>query len=193
MVKILDICETKEFKYIKPFVVKFEQKGKVLEWECAKVHDSVSVLLYHHKKDAFLLVKQLRIPALLRERNLGESLGGGVTYELCAGLMDKGLGEEETIIEEIEEEVGYSVKTVDKIATFYGSLGTSAGRQTLFYAEICDDMRVGDGGGIDGEDIELFYLPVSRADEFLNDESLVKPANLGYAILWWFAKFKSLV
>ncbi|WP_320153884.1 hypothetical protein [Campylobacter corcagiensis] len=105
--------------------------------------------------------------------------------------MDKGLSQETTVIEEIEEEVGYKVKSVDKITTFYGSLGTSAGRQTLFYTEICDDMRVSDGGGIDGEDIELFYLPVSKTMEFLNDDSLVKSANLGYALLWWFMKFKS--
>ncbi|WP_320153883.1 hypothetical protein [Campylobacter corcagiensis] len=72
MVKILDIYEAKDSKYIKPFRVKFEKNEKIFQWDCMKVHDSVSVLLYHRKKDAFLLVKQLRIPALLRELNLGE-------------------------------------------------------------------------------------------------------------------------
>lgn len=190
MVKIVEISDTMESEYITPFRVKYEKDGKEMFWDCAKVHDSVSALLYHREKDAFLMVKQLRIPALIREQNLGENLGGGMTYELCAGIMDKGLSEEYTIIEEIEEEVGYRLKSVDKIATFYGSLGTSAGRQTLFYAEISSDMKVSDGGGIDGEDIELFYLPISKVDEFLGDESLVKPANLGYALLWWLRNFR---
>lgn len=189
MIKIIEISKIEESQYIKPFRVKYEKNSKEMCWDCIKVHDSVSILLYHKQKDSFLLVKQVRIPLVIRDQDL--DLSEGITYELCAGIMDKGFSEEDTIAEEIEEEVGYKATNIEKIATFYGSLGTSAAKQTIFYAEISDEMKISDGGGTDGEDIELYYLPVAKAKEFIDDETFVKPANLGYAILWWFGKFRS--
>ncbi|NLY03357.1 MAG: NUDIX hydrolase [Campylobacter sp.] len=188
--KILNTEKIDSSKFIDIFRVNYQHNGKILKWDCAKIHDSVSTLLYHRQKDAFLLVKQLRIPVLFRQESLGENLDFGYSYELCSGLMDKGLSSKDTAIEEIYEEVGYEVNSIKKISLFYGGLGTSASKQTFFYAEICDEMQKGEGGGIDDEYIELFYLPVEDAKKFIYDESIIKPASLAFCIMWWFDKFR---
>lgn len=189
----INISKVESSPYINVFRVNFLRDGKKLSWDCAKIHDSVSVLLYNSDKDSFLLVKQIRIPFLYRQIKDGflpEDEELGYTYELCSGLMDKGLSEVETVKEEILEETGYKVDEVLKIASFYGALGVSASKQTFFYARISDDMKVGNGGGIDDEKIELFYLPKDKAEEFIFDKSYVKPASLAYCLMWWFEKFK---
>lgn len=46
-------------------------------------------------------------------------------------------------------------------------------------------MKVNDGGGIDNEMIELYFLPLSQVNEFLYDEKKAKPAGLLAAFLWF--------
>ena len=145
-------------RYVKPYQISFDLCEKSVRWECIKAHDSVSVLLYHEDKDAFLLVKQFR-PAVWfnlqdgRELNLTQKGDEGYTYELCAGLMDKGKSEEQTVIEEIAEETGFAVSKV---------------------------------GGIDGENIEPVYVPLERAREFMFDETKTKATGLLFAFMWFF-------
>ena len=170
--------------------------GKPVRWECVKAHDSVSALLYHEDKDAFLLVKQFR-PAVwfniqsakTGPLNLTQEGEEGYTYELCAGLMDKGKSEEQTVIEEIAEETGFAASKVERITSTRGALGFGGARQTMFFAAINDDMKIGDGGGIDGENIELAYVPVKDARKFMFDESKSKAAGLLFAFMWFFDKF----
>ena len=111
-------------RYVKPYQISFDLCGKPVRWECVKAHDSVSALLYHEDKDAFLLVKQFR-PAVwfniqsakTGPLNLTQDGEEGYTYELCAGLMDKGKSEEQTVIEEIAEETGISGRVLRHLAT----------------------------------------------------------------------------
>jgi len=51
MAKIDSITELKETNFIKPIEIQLS-------------HDSVAILLYHKDKDAFVLVKQLRVTVL---------------------------------------------------------------------------------------------------------------------------------
>ena len=83
IIENLEICELKETNYIKPVKVKFTLNGVKKTWEAVISHDSVSILLYHTQKKAFLLVKQFRIPVYLNDENIK------FTFELCAGLIDK--------------------------------------------------------------------------------------------------------
>ena len=190
--KIKNIKSLEKPKFIKPFLIEYELDKKLLKWECISVHDSVSVLLFDVDKKAFVLVKQLRIPLLLKcekdSINLSEN---GISYELCSGIMDKNLSEEDTIKEEILEECGYRVDSVEKIASFYGSLGTAASKQTFFYTEVSDEVKVSVGGGIDDEKIEIFYLPIKEAKEFIYDENIPKPASLAFCFMWFFDRFKA--
>ena len=181
-------------RYVKPYQISFDLCEKSVRWECIKAHDSVSVLLYHEDKDAFLLVKQFR-PAVWfnlqegRELNLTQKGDEGYTYELCAGLMDKGKSEEQTVIEEIAEETGFAVSKVERITSTRGALGFGGAKQTMFFAVINDTMKIGEGGGIDGENIEPVYVPLERAREFMFDETKTKATGLMFAFMWFFAKF----
>jgi len=166
--------------------------GIARAWDCVKVHDSVSILLYHTQRDALLLVKQFR-PSVwfYQEEGLINSPEKGYTYELCAGILDKGISEEQTAIEEVLEETGYAVKDLKFITSYYSALGFAANRQILYFARIDESMKIGRGGGVDGEKIELFYLPAAKAREFMFDEKIVRAPGLILAFQWFLSEFKA--
>ncbi|MBR8462143.1 NUDIX domain-containing protein [Campylobacter sp. faydin G-105] len=187
----LEILPLTESKYLKPFRMQFKQNGQLRNWDCVKAMSSVSVFLYHKERDAFLLVKQFR-PAVWYSQN-SENISStelGYTYEMCAGLMDKGLSCEQTIREEAVEEVGYELRDIERVVMTYGAFGFSGNTQTMFYATIDESMRVNSGGGCDGEDIELVFIPRESMRDFMFDESKPKGFGLLFAYLWWKEKFK---
>lgn len=191
IIKDIEILELKESNFIKPYRLGYMMDGTKRYWDCVHVHSSVSILLYHEEKDAFLLVKQFRPAVWYNLQKEGEKYEDmGYTYELCAGLMDKGLSEEETIREEALEEVGFKLGSVEKIAVTHGALGFGGNKQTMFFAKINESMRVSNGGGIDGEKIQSVYIKISDAREFMSDEKKVKAPGLLFAFMWFFDKFK---
>ncbi|WP_198306229.1 NUDIX domain-containing protein [Arcobacter vandammei] len=186
IIENLEICELKETNYIKPIKVKFTQNGVKKTWEAVRSHDSVSILLYHTQKKAFLLVKQFRIPVFLNDESIK------FTFELCAGLVDKDKTIEEIAIEEIDEECGYKVElaNLQKITSFFTNVGISGAKQYLFFATIDESQKIHSGGGINDEQIELFFLDINSVDEFIFDEKKAKTPGLMFS-LYWFLKNKS--
>ena len=67
-------------------------------------------------------------------------------------------------------------------------MGISGGLQTLFYAKINDAMKIHEGGGINDEQIEVFYLPILEYEEFMYDESKAKTPGLMFSFLWFLQK-----
>ena len=114
----------------------------------------------------------------------------GVTYELCAGVVDSDNSYEQITKEEILEECGYDVplNCIEKITSYYSSVGVSGSYQTLFYAEVTDEMLVAKGGGSadEGEMIEVEYIPLEQLQTFAFDESKFKTPSLVLAVLWFF-------
>lgn len=190
IIKDIEIKEIGESKYIRPFSIHFVQDGIKRKWDCIKAHDSVSCLLYHTQRDAFLFVKQFR-PSLwyYQKQNGINSDELGISYEFCAGLCDKGLDEKRTMIEEIFEETGYATNDVRYITSSFTGLGFSANRQSIFYALIDESMKRGAGGGIDDEKIELCFIERAKINEFLLDESKPKGAGALFGITWFLANF----
>ena len=190
IIKDIEIKELGESKYIRPFSIHFVQDGIKRKWDCIKAHDSVSCLLYHTQRDAFLFVKQFR-PSLwyYQKQNGIKSDELGISYEFCAGLCDKGLDEKRTMIEEIFEETGYATNDVRYITSSFTGLGFSANRQSIFYALIDESMKRGAGGGIDDEKIELCFIERAKINEFLLDESKPKGAGALFGITWFLANF----
>ena len=170
-------------KYITPVRIHYTQEGVAKSWEAIRSYDSVAVLLYHRQKDAFLLVKQLRVATLLSGKE-----EDGYTIELCAGIVDKELPLEQIAKEEILEECGYDVplESIERVTAYYTSVGFSGAKQTMYYATIDDSMYVNEGGGIENEKIELFYLPSSKAKHFIFDERYKKTPGLIVALYWFF-------
>lgn len=90
-----------------------------------------------------LLVEQYRVPL------------GRVCLELPAGLIGDGQdGEEDPLLaagRELEEETGYRAEKLDNLGEFFSSPGMVSESFTLVRASGL--TRVGDGGGIEGENI----------------------------------------
>ncbi|MEA3373290.1 MAG: NUDIX hydrolase [Campylobacterota bacterium] len=171
-----------ETHFVKPVRISYMQNGKARSWEAVQSHDSVSVLLYHREKASFLLVKQFRPPVFMNDENYP------VTYELCAGIVDKKSSLMQIAKEEIDEECGYDVpiERIEKITSFFTNVGVSGSRQHLFYAEIDESMKEHDGGGIETEEIILEWIPLSEARSFVYDESKAKTPGLMFAFYWFF-------
>lgn len=181
----LRVVPLKESKFVKPFSILYTQDGKEKCWDCVEAHDSVSCLLYHREFDSFLFVRQFR-PSVWHYQDKNQIQNkNGLTYELCAGIMDKGLDAKATMIEEIMEETGYSLNDVERVTSSFTALGFGANCQVLFYAQIDESMKLGLGGGIDDEKIELVFIKRSEILDFIYDESKIKAPNLQFSILWW--------
>jgi ADP-ribose pyrophosphatase len=103
-----------------------------------------------------ILVEQYRVP--LKSMSL----------ELPAGLVgDEEEGEEveAAAIRELEEETGYRAERMVKLGRFHASPGMSSEGFTLLRAEGL--TKVGEGGGVDGEDIEVHRVPLSEVPAFV--------------------------
>ena len=175
-------------KFIATALASYKQNGIEKNWEIVQAHDSVAILIYHTEKKCFILVKQFR-PAVYVNNHKGMSV------ELCAGIVDKKMSLQQIAQEEIEEECGYAVvlENIEKITSFYTSVGFAGSKQTLYYAEVNEGMKVSEGGGVDGELIEVIELLIEEADDFIHNETVVKTPGLMFAFLWWYAKKRHTV
>jgi Mg-chelatase subunit ChlI len=73
-----------------------------------------------------------------------------VTYELCAGIIDKvHLSAKEHAQIELLEECGYAVDmdSIESVANYCDGIGVAGASQSLFYVEVTDEMKKNDGGG----------------------------------------------
>ncbi|XP_067273109.1 uridine diphosphate glucose pyrophosphatase NUDT14 [Pseudorasbora parva] len=114
----------------------------------------------------------------------------GVTYELCAGLVDKpNLSLEEIARQEVLEECGFDVPVTKlrKITSYRSGVGVTGSKQTMFYAEVSDENRVGEGGGKpqEGELIEVVKVPLHEAMTFAFDESIPKTMGVIFSFIWF--------
>lgn len=184
MISHLRISECHDSQYVKPKRIFYTECGTEKSWDIVDSHDSVSVLLYHKERESFLVVKQFRPAVYLKNHD-------GYTYELCAGIVDKeGKSLAQIASEEILEECGYKVApcALRPVTTFFSSVGIAGSRQSLFYAQIDQNMRENEGGGIDSEQIELVYVPLDEARAFMFDESKSKTPGLLFAFIWFFER-----
>jgi len=106
--------------------------------------------------DHILLVEQYRVPL------------GARCLELPAGLVgDEAAGEaiESAARRELEEETGYSAAEIVKAGCFASSPGMVSETFTLVLAKGL--TRVGDGGGVDGEDIAVHRVRLADVAAFV--------------------------
>ena len=115
---------------------------------------SAAVILAVHEGEV-ILVEQYRVP--IRSQCL----------ELPAGLVgDDGAEEAETAaIRELEEETGYRAEHMEVLGRFHASPGMSSEGFTLLRATGL--TRVGEGGGVEGEDIVVHHVPLAEVPAFI--------------------------
>ena len=180
--KIDSIEELSNPKFVKPIKINYTQNETKKVWEAVISHDSVAILLYHTQKKAFVIVKQLRVPVLNANKT------DGMTHELCAGIVDKDASITQIAKEEILEECGYDValEKIQRVSSYYTSVGISGAKQTFYFAPVDDTMKLNDGGGLEEEEIEVLYIPLLKAKEFMMDESYQKTPGLIMSFYWFF-------
>lgn len=103
-----------------------------------------------------ILVEQFRVPL------------GRPCLELPAGLVgDDVEGEEAEIaaIRELEEETGYRAEHMIDLGRYYASPGMSSEGFTLLKAVGLE--RVGEGGGVEGENIVVHHVPLAEMPTFV--------------------------
>ena len=171
-------------KFIATSFATYEQNGIKKSWEIVEAHDSVAILLYHIEKEAFVLVQQFRPAVYLNNDD-------GMTVELCAGIVDKKLSLVQIAQEEIEEECGYAVplENIKRITSFHTSVGFAGSKQTLYFAQVDESMKVSEGGGVDHEQIEVVMLLLQDAKALIYDENIAKTPGLMFAFMWYFDRF----
>ncbi len=57
----------------------------------------------------------------------------------------------------------------------------------MFFATIDESQKIHSGGGVNDEQIELFFLDTNSVDEFIFDETKAKTPGLIFS-LYWFLK-----
>ena len=178
--------ELKSGNFVKPCLATYKLNNQKRNWEIVRASDSVAILLYNEDSDAFVCVRQFRPAVYLQDRATN-----GVTVELCAGILDKDLSLEKTASEEVLEECGFEVApdSLQKITSFYTSVGFAGSKQHLYFAKVNESMRVSSGGGVEGEEmIEVVEIPLNEAREFIFDESIPKTPGLLFAFNWFLTK-----
>ena len=103
-----------------------------------------------------LLVEQYRVPI------------GARCLELPAGLVgdeEEGEAVEAAAIRELEEETGYRAERMVELGRFHASPGMSSEGFTLLRAEGL--ARVGEGGGIAGEEIAVHRVKLDEVAAFV--------------------------
>ncbi|KAJ8410373.1 hypothetical protein AAFF_G00203540 [Aldrovandia affinis] len=167
--------------HLKPFRVHYSQNGTKKSWDFMRTHESVSILIFNTTSHCFVLVKQFR-PAVYVS---------GVTYELCAGLVDKpDLPLEEIARQGVLQECGYDVPVAKlrKITSYRSGVGVTGAKQTLFYAEVSEENHVGVGvaeGAAEPREGEVVKVPLHEAMTFAYDESIPKTMPVIFSFIWF--------
>lgn len=128
-----------------------------LQREIYRVDDGATALLYDETRRTVLLVRQFRLPAYLRGT-------GSRLLETPAGFLD-GAAPEARMVEEIEEETGYRVGSLEKVFEALMVPGCVTHAVHCFVGRYTPADRIGNGGGLahEGEDIEVIELSIDDA------------------------------
>lgn len=146
--------------------------------------DAVAVLLFDRNAHSVVLVEQFRAPTLIAHRRDHHASTDGWIVELVAGMIDKEETAEQAAVREVFEETGYRIANPMLIGKFFSSPGGSDERFFLYFAQVGEGQRQGNGGGIAGEeDIKVFLLPIDDLFRTLAQGAICDP-KLAIAGYW---------
>ncbi len=112
------------------------------------------ILLYNKRRGTVVLTRQFRMPTFVNGNE------DGMMIEVCAGLLD-GNNPERAMIKEVEEEIGYKIKSVEKVFESYMSPGSVTEILHFFVGAYDDKMKTGPGGGAEDETENIEVLEYS--------------------------------
>ena len=140
-----------------PWRGKFVEIRKRGRWEFAgRTRNIQAAVILALDAGDVILIDQYRVPL------------GRRCLELPAGLIgDEHDGDTplDAAARELEEETGYRAATIESLGEFFSSPGMVSEGFTLVRATGL--TRIGDGGGVDGEDIIVHRVPVANVPAFV--------------------------
>lgn len=144
---------------------------------------AVAILLYNPTKKTVILSRQWRIGAVNEKEQY--------ILEIPAGVRDDNEDAESAAKREVMEEVGYRIEKLLPLNNIFTSPGYTTERIAMYYAEISDDHREQDGGGLadEHEHIEIVEMPLSKAIQMISD-GLLNDAKTIIALYWLQLKVK---
>ena len=139
---------------------KFVRLARRGHWEYAgRVRGINAVVILAEYQGKVILVDQPRVAP------------GRRCVELPAGLVgdnDPDATPESTAIKELEEETGFTAERVERLGDFYASPGMLSESFTLVRAH--GVRKIGDGGGDEHEDINVYLVPRAEIPRFLEQK-----------------------
>jgi nudix-type nucleoside diphosphatase (YffH/AdpP family) len=106
------------------------------------------------------------------------STSDGWILETVAGMIDPNETPETAVTRETMEETGYRITNPRLIAKYYSSPGGTSERVFLYFAEVRDADRVGEGGGVDDEDIRVVDMTLDQLFDRLAEGNIEDPKLL---------------
>lgn len=139
---------------------KYMRLSKIGNWEFAERNNASGavVIVAVTKKGKLLMTEQFRVPLQAR------------VIEMPAGLVGDIPGEEEEAWEvaaqrELLEETGYLAKKMKHLTS--GPVSAGFGNETLSMFLAKGIEKIEQGGGVEGEDIVVHEVPISRVPAWL--------------------------
>lgn len=128
---------------------------------CFQRSDSAAAVVYNTDTKKVIFVRQFR--------HCTYDKGPGWILEIPAGRLDDGEDPETTIRRELVEEIGYQARHVEKVASFYASPGCMTERMHVYYIEVTEEDKVGEGGGEESENefLEILEFTIPELKEAL--------------------------
>jgi nudix-type nucleoside diphosphatase (YffH/AdpP family) len=141
--------------------------------------DSCAAVIYNTVSEKLIFTNQFRLPVFMRT-------GSGWILELVAGSISQGESPEDTMIREVEEEIGYEVQKTTHIGSFFVSPGGTTERIHLYYIEVSPDQKVFEGGGLveENEDIQIAEFSPTEAIRKVNQQEIVDAKTI-IGIQWF--------
>jgi len=138
--------------------------------------DAAAVIIFNTDTERVLLIRQFRHSTYDK--------GPGWIIEAVAGVIEQGEPSEDAVKREAIEEVGYKLRNIEKVATFYTSPGYTTERMFVYYAEVTNADKVAEGGGMEEENeyietvaFTLDELNNAIQNDKLNDSKTIIAAN----------------
>lgn len=141
--------------------------GETIHREVEDHGAAVAVLPYDPERRVAMLVRQLRVPALLAE-------GVPSMLEAPAGRLEA-LDPEDCARREVFEEVGLRLERLEPLVTTWSIPSVSTERIHLFLASYTASDKIGPGGGLaeEGEAIEIEEMSLAELGRMLDAGRLV--------------------
>lgn len=133
-----------------------DENGKTHPEECFERGHAVAAVVWDSNIQRFIFTKQFRIGAASDSHGTKTEL-----IEIVAGSMDKGNETPiQSLIREIEEELGYRVSEEENniihIASVYVSPGGTSEKVHIYFVEV--SQKVSEGGGLEDENISIVEM-----------------------------------